>query len=215
MTPKWEVKNWENLTLGPLGGQGGPQGPPKAPTGPPKHPKWSPRHPQSPQNGVQEGPRDPKMVPKRPPELPKWRPRGTQTPKMAPQAPKICTRTPHERTNTQTDAKTTTQQPTKQTTQIGGMREAIRRPTWDGVLDPTLELLAPAFDPCRNSLPEFGLVPLHNPPQGPRAFRRADPFEVGPARVFFKKTHPKIHSIFEGIFAPKIVPKASQNDAKI
>ena len=55
------------------------------------------------------------------------------------------------------------------------MRGAIRRPTGDGVLDPTREFLAFALVLCRNSLPEFVLVPLHYPPQGPRAFRRADP----------------------------------------
>ena len=68
MIPKWEGKNWENLTLGPLGGQGRPQGPPKAATGPPKPPKWSPRVP-----------RAPKMEPKRPPKHPKRYPSDSQS----------------------------------------------------------------------------------------------------------------------------------------
>ena len=48
------------------------------------------------------------------------------------------------------------------------MRGAIRRPTGDGVLDPTREFLAFALVLCRNSLPELVLVPLHYPPRTPR-----------------------------------------------
>ena len=94
------------------------------------------------------------------------------------------------------------------------MREAFRRPTVDGVLDPTREVLASALVLCFDSLSKLVLVPLHYPPQGPRAFRRADPFGVVPARFFIKTTHPKFHSNFEGILPPKMVPKASQNYAK-
>ena len=56
------------------------------------------------------------------------------------------------------------------------MREAIRRPIGDGVLDWTLELLSPG---PRLSGNFWILVPLHYPPQGPRAFRPADPEKSG------------------------------------
>ena len=55
------------------------------------------------------------------------------------------------------------------------MRGALRRPTGDGVLDPTREFLASALVLCFDSLPKLVLVPLHYPPQGPSVFRRADP----------------------------------------
>ena len=74
----------------------------------------------------------------------------------------------------------------------GGMREAFRRPTGDGVLDPTREVLAFALVLCLDSCPEFVLVPLHYPPQGPRAFRRADPLPPGPAPLLTSKIASKI-----------------------
>ena len=91
------------------------------------------------------------------------------------------------------------------------MREAIRRPTRDGVLGPMPELLAPcpralALDFLANLI----LIPLHYPPQGPCAFRRADPK---------KSAHPPLgrskNSIFGCFFAPKMTPKASQNSPKL
>ena len=54
----------------------------------------------------------------------------------------------------------------------GGMRGALRRPTRVGVLDQTIELLGLGL---RFSGKKMVLVPLHNPPQAVRAFRRADP----------------------------------------
>ena len=80
--------------------------------GAPRPPKWIPRGAQRPQNGAQATPRAPKMEPKR----------------LAGQAPEMCARSLHDRTNIQTDAKITTQQPATQTRKIkrpGGMREAI------------------------------------------------------------------------------------------
>ena len=87
------------------------------------------------------------------------------------------------------------------------MHEAFRCPTRDGVLDPTREFLAHALVICLDSLPKLVLVPLHNPPQVPRAFRWAAPFEVGPARFFAKTSHPNFHSIFNGILPPKCSQK--------
>ena len=119
MSPKWEGKKWENLALGTLGGQGGPPRSPKGTRGVPEPQKWSPRQPQTPKidpkrspQTAQATPRAPKMKPKRPPR----------------QAPELCARRFHDRKNIQTDAKTTNQQATTQTTEIrrpGGMREAI------------------------------------------------------------------------------------------
>ena len=122
MSPKWEGKKWENLALGTLGGQGGPQRAPKPP-----------QEPQSPKNEAQGSSQTPKIEPKRCPESPKWCPsnplssqNGAQE---APgQAPEMCARSLHDRTNIQTDAKITTQQAATQTRKIkrpGGMREAI------------------------------------------------------------------------------------------
>ena len=107
--------------MGPLGGQRIPQGVPK-----------SPKEPLSLINGAQGGPQTPKMDPKRGPETPNWYPSDSPSSKMEPkrhpgQPPEMGARSPHDRTNIQTDAKTTIQQPTTQTTQIkrpGGMREA-------------------------------------------------------------------------------------------
>ena len=82
------------------------------PKGAPRPPKWIPRGAQTPPNGAQATSRAPEMEPMRLPG----------------QAPEMCARSPHDRTNIQTDAKTTTQQATTQTTEIkrpGGMREAI------------------------------------------------------------------------------------------
>ena len=62
----------------------------------------------------------------------------------------------------------------------------------------------------------FGiLVPLHYPPQGPRAFRRAAPKNLLGGSVWPPKTHPKFHSIFEGLLTTKMEPNASQNEVKI
>ena len=55
----------------------------------------------------------------------------------------------------------------------------------------------------------------------PKACQNQIPSESGhlflthSGTVWPPKTHPKFHSIFEGIWTPKMVPKASQNDAKI
>ena len=95
------------------------------------------------------------------------------------------------------------------------MREAFRRPIGDGVLDHTRDFLTFAFDLCRDSLPKLVFVPLHNPHQCPRAFRQTDPKKVGHPPFWPPKSHPKFHSIFEGIWSPKMVPKAFQNEAKI
>ena len=87
-----------------------------------------------PKNEAQGSPQTPKMDPKRCPETPKWCPsdppssqNGAQE---APgQAPEMCARSLHDRTNIQTNAKITTQQAATQTRKIkrpGGMREAIK-----------------------------------------------------------------------------------------
>ena len=83
------------------------------------------------------------------------------------------------------------------------MRGALRRPTGDGVLDPTREFLASALVLCLDSLPKLVLVPLHYPPQGPRAFRRADPFGVVPARFFIKKRIQNFIRILSAFWLPK------------
>ena len=122
MSPKWEGKKWENLALGTLGGQRGTRRAPKAP-----------EEPQSPKNEAQGSPQTPEMDPKRSPETPKWCPSDPPTSQNgaqeAPgQAPEMCARSLHDRTNIQTDAKITTQQAATQTRKIkrpGGMREAI------------------------------------------------------------------------------------------
>ena len=122
MSPKWEGKKWENLALSTLGGQGGPQRAPKAPEEPP-----------SPKNEAQGNSQTPKMDPKRGPETPKWYPSDPPSTQngvreVPGEASEMCARSAHDRTSIQPDAKTTTQQPTTQTTQIkrpGGMREAI------------------------------------------------------------------------------------------
>ncbi len=69
--------------------------------------------------------------------------------------------------------------------------------------------------PCLDSLPELAFVPLHNPPRGPA--HSAGPTPKGASVAFFSapKSHSKFHSIFEGLLAAKMVPKAFQNDAKI
>ena len=52
-------------------------------------------------------------------------------------------------------------------------------------------------------------------PHWPCAYRPADPRFARPSLFSPPKSHPKFHSIFEGILAPKMIPKASQNGAKI
>ena len=92
------------------------------------------------------------------------------------------------------------------------MREAVRRPTRDGVLDTILDLLGsgPRFSS------NFGiLIPPYYSPQGPCTFRRADPKKSGPSLFSPPKTHPKFQLIFEGILASKMSQKASQNPFKI
>ena len=98
------------------------------------------------------------------------------------------------------------------------MREAFRRPTGDGVLDPTV------IPPCPRlgSLPEFSAesagLGSRTPPLGsPDLAHSAGPTPKGASNSFFSapKSHSKFHSIFEGLLAAKMVPKASQNDAKI
>ena len=95
------------------------------------------------------------------------------------------------------------------------MRGALRRPTGDGVLDPPLEFLAFAFV----SLPNFFAgISSCTPPiilPGARAFRWADLKKVVGAPFLRQKSLPNFHSIFEGILAFKIVPKASQNEANM
>ena len=108
--PKMEGKKVGKFHFGRLGR---PMGPPRGRQRrqrSPRAPKMKPKGAPDPQNGAQEEPRDTKMVPKRPPKLPKWSPRAPR------QAPKMCARSHHDRTNIQTDAKTSTQQPSTQTT---------------------------------------------------------------------------------------------------
>ena len=70
---------------------------------------------------------------------------------------------------------------------------------------------------------ELRAVFLHNsavfsdpsPPHWPCAYRPADPGKSAEPLSWPPKSHPKFHSIVEGILAPKMVPKASQNGAKI
>ena len=92
------------------------------------------------------------------------------------------------------------------------MREAVRRPTGDGVLDQMQDLLGsgPRFSG------NFGiLVPPYYSPPGPCTFHRADPEKSVEPLCAPPKTHPKFQSIFEGILAPKMAQKASQNPFKI
>ena len=92
------------------------------------------------------------------------------------------------------------------------MREAFRRPTGNGVRDPTLELLGlvlvlPSVFGCSRT-------PLLSP-HWPCAYRPADPTFAGRPLFWRPKSHPKFHSIFEGILAPKMVPEASPNGAQL
>ena len=94
----------------------------------------------------------------------------------------------------------------------GGMREAVRRPTGDGVLDTIQDLLGsgPRFSG------NFGiLVPPYYSPQGPCTFRRADLKKSAEPPFSHPKSHSKFQSIFERILAPKMPQKASQNPFKI
>ena len=61
----------------------------------------------------------------------------------------------------------------------------------------------------------LALVPLQLSSPRPCAFRPADPRFAGHLPFWPPKSHPKFHSIFERILASKMVPKASQNGAKI
>ena len=72
---------------------------------------------------------------------------------------------------------------------------------------------------------EFGqtyLVTPCSPEGGRRILPRTPAHSAGPTlfepfrlHFYLPKSHPEFHSIFEGIWTPKMVPKASQNDAKI
>ena len=94
----------------------------------------------------------------------------------------------------------------------GGMREAVRRPTGDGVLDTIQDLLG--SDPRFSG--NFGiLVPPYYSPQGPCTFRRADPEKAVEPLWAPPKTHSKFQSIFVGILDSKMRQKASQNPFKI
>ena len=94
----------------------------------------------------------------------------------------------------------------------GGMREAVRRPTRDGVLDTILDLL--------DSGPRFSgnfwiLVPPYYSPQGPCTFRRADPKLPVCWPIFASKNGSKNSIDFLMILALKMNQKASQNPFKI
>ena len=97
----------------------------------------------------------------------------------------------------------------------GGMREAVRRPTGDGVLDTNLDLLGsgPRFSG------NFGiLVPPYYSPQGPCTFRRADPKLPVCWSMFASKNASKISIDFWMHFGsqndPKSFPKSIQNPLK-
>ena len=70
----------------------------------------------------------------------------------------------------------------------GGMREAVRRPTGNGALDTSLDLLGSG---PRFSSNFWTLVPPYYSPQRPCTFRRADSKFAGGAPVWPPKSHPK------------------------
>ena len=92
-----------------------------------------------------------------------------------------------------------------------GMRGALRRPTRVGVLDPMPEFLGP----CPRFSAKFDSYPPSLSSPGTLRIPPGRPLTGVTATFWRPKSHPKFHSIFEGIWTPKMVPKASQNDAKI
>ena len=82
----------------------------------------------------------------------------------------------------------------------GGMREAVRRPTGDGVLDTEIwNSLALVLD----SPAILGsLYPPIIPPRDPAHSAGPTPNHVFVGLVSPPETHPKIRSIFEGVLAP-------------
>ena len=136
------------------------------------------------------------------------------------QAPEMCARSPHDRTNIQTDAKTTTQHVTTQTGQIkrpGGMREAIRRPSFagHGVLDSSSSCLCLSWSFwlgfARSGQVLLDLFPLLNPPRPVPTFRQAYHFRALLShffRIFFWTSFfIDFCSVLASILAPKIDPK--------
>ena len=95
----------------------------------------------------------------------------------------------------------------------GGMREAIRRPTRDGVLDTEIwNSLALVLD----SLAIFGsLHPPIIPPRDPAHSAGPTPNHVFVGPVSPPEMHPKFRSIIERIWAPKMDQNASQKQEKV
>ena len=91
------------------------------------------------------------------------------------------------------------------------MRGAIRRPTRDGVLD----IKASSSPFALESWQIWFLYPSIILPRDPAHSAGRTPNYRSGATFSPAKTHPKFHSIFEAILAPKMLPKASQNGAKI
>ena len=88
------------------------------------------------------------------------------------------------------------------------MREAVRRPTRDGVLDTEAEnsLSLPWFSAsilCRNSFSYPSIILLRAPAHSaaPRPLYQLRP------PVWRPKSHPKFQSIFDGLLTPKILQK--------
>ena len=139
--------------LGPLGASKGGHCGRQSDPGPLWEQKWS-------KNGAEWYQHDPKIAPK-------MSQKDENTSKMA---SKMEPKTHQEQTKKKHTHNKTHKR--RKTIRPGGMREAIRRPTGDGVLDPPRNFHGPG---SRISGNFWILVPLHNPPQAPRAFRPADP----------------------------------------
>ena len=75
------------------------------------------------------------------------------------------------------------------------------------------DLMIKTFD--KSSMNEAQQNAIRNVKLGPILLENENEAYQFGGPVWPPKSHPTFHSIFEGILAPKMVPKASQNGAKI